>query len=174
MLPVVVGLIIIVIIFQTQNSKFLSTGNLTNLLEQSGVFVLLAMAEVFVLLLGEIDLSIGFVAGVGATVTASSRQPRTTSTGALAILAGLAACAVIGLHPGPAHHPTRAALVRRDARRTAVLGRLPALPDPARQAGDRRQRPVTATCINDIVYGSLSPAAGWIVMMRAWRLRRPT
>jgi predicted ABC-type sugar transport system permease subunit len=62
-LPVVIGLIIIVVIFQSQNSKFLSAGNLTNLLGQSGVFVLLGMAEVFVLLLGEIDLSIGYVAG---------------------------------------------------------------------------------------------------------------
>src|ERR1700689_1258302 len=52
-LPVVFGLILIVVIFQVENSKFLTTGNLVNLIQQSGVFVMLGMAEVFVLLLGE-------------------------------------------------------------------------------------------------------------------------
>ncbi|MCU1429920.1 MAG: hypothetical protein JWL83_3920, partial [Actinomycetia bacterium] len=60
-LPVILGLVIITAIFQTLNSKFLSAGNLVNLLVQGAVFMLLAMAEVWVLLLGEIDLSAGFV-----------------------------------------------------------------------------------------------------------------
>ncbi len=60
-LPVVIGLILISIIFQTLNSKFLTAGNLVNLLVQGAVFILLAMAEVFPLVLGEIDLSAGFV-----------------------------------------------------------------------------------------------------------------
>ena len=65
-LPVVGGLILLVIIFQVQDSVFLSAGNLTNLLVQGSVFILLGMAEVWVLILGEIDLSIGYDAGVGA------------------------------------------------------------------------------------------------------------
>ncbi len=40
------------------------------------MFSLLAMAEVFVLLLGEIDLSVGFVAGVAGAVMADLDQPR--------------------------------------------------------------------------------------------------
>ncbi|HVX57355.1 MAG TPA: ATP-binding cassette domain-containing protein, partial [Candidatus Saccharimonadales bacterium] len=67
-LPVVVGLFLIALAFQTQNSKFLSSGNLVNLLVQGSVFMLIGMGEVFVLLLGEIDLSLGFVAGIGGTV----------------------------------------------------------------------------------------------------------
>ena len=74
---------------RSQSSVFLSAGNLTNLLTQSAVFILLGMAEVFVLLLGEIDLSIGYVAGVGAVVTVSlTTSPKTPWR--IAILAGLA------------------------------------------------------------------------------------
>ncbi|HEX7460053.1 MAG TPA: hypothetical protein VF279_05440, partial [Acidimicrobiales bacterium] len=69
-LPVLGGLILLVIVFQVQDSVFLSSGNLVNLLVQGSVFILLGMAEIWVLVLGEIDLSVGFVAGVGATITA--------------------------------------------------------------------------------------------------------
>ena len=65
-LPIVIGLIAIVIFFQAKNSLFLSAGNLVNLLIQGAPFVLLGMAEVWVLLLGEIDLSVGYNAGIGA------------------------------------------------------------------------------------------------------------
>src|SRR6266550_231031 len=54
-LPVIAGLIVISILFQSLNSKFLTAGNLVNLLIQGAVYMLLAMSEVFVLLLGEID-----------------------------------------------------------------------------------------------------------------------
>ena len=51
-LPVVGGLLLISILFQSLNSNFLTAGNLVNLLVQAAVFSLLAMAEIFVLLLG--------------------------------------------------------------------------------------------------------------------------
>src|SRR5438552_8939450 len=73
-LPVVGGLLIISILFQSLNSKFLTAGNLVNLLIQGAVYMLLAMSEVFVLLLGEIDLSAGFVAGLGGVVLAALIQ----------------------------------------------------------------------------------------------------
>ena len=50
-LPVIGGLLIISILFQSLNSKFLTAGNLVNLLIQGAVYMLLAMAEVWVLLL---------------------------------------------------------------------------------------------------------------------------
>jgi D-xylose transport system permease protein len=71
-LPVVAGLAVIVIIFQAQQSAFLSVGNLVNLIDQSATFILLGMAEMFALLLGEIDLSLGYLAGLGAAVTATT------------------------------------------------------------------------------------------------------
>ena len=69
-LPILAGLVVIVVIFQSQNSKFLSAGNLVNLFVQAAVFVLLGLAEIFVLLLSEIDLSTGFTLAVGAFVIA--------------------------------------------------------------------------------------------------------
>ena len=64
-LPVIGGLLLISILFQSLNSHFLTAGNLINLLVQGAVYMLLAMGEVYALLLGEIDLSIGFVSGIG-------------------------------------------------------------------------------------------------------------
>src|SRR5438105_15482219 len=64
-LPVIGGLLLISILFQKLNSHFLTAGNLVNLLVQGSVYMTLAMGEVFALLLGEIDLSIGFVSAIG-------------------------------------------------------------------------------------------------------------
>ena len=69
-LPIVVGLIVIAIVFQTQNDRFLTAGNFVNLIVQTAPYAVIAMGVTFVLLLGEIDLSIGFVSGVGGVLTA--------------------------------------------------------------------------------------------------------
>ena len=69
-LPIIVGLIIIAIVFQTQNDRFLTAGNFVNLLVQTAPYAVIAMGVTFALLLGEIDLSIGFVSGVGGVLTA--------------------------------------------------------------------------------------------------------
>jgi D-xylose transport system permease protein len=65
-LPIILGLIVIAIFFQSQNSNFLSAPNFINLLLQMSITMTIALGVVFVLLLGEIDLSIGYVSGVGA------------------------------------------------------------------------------------------------------------
>jgi D-xylose transport system permease protein len=65
MIPIVIGLAILVAYFQIRSSVFLSAGNVTNLFIQATVFILLGMAEIWLLLLGEIDLSLGFVAALG-------------------------------------------------------------------------------------------------------------
>src|SRR4030095_5649539 len=59
--PVIAGLLVLSILFQSLNGNFLTAGNLVNLLVQAAVFSILAMGQVFALLLGEIDLSIVFV-----------------------------------------------------------------------------------------------------------------
>jgi D-xylose transport system permease protein len=63
-LPVVVGLVAVWIFFQTQNSNFLTSRNLSNLTLQMAVTAILAMAVVVVMVAGEIDLSLGSVTGV--------------------------------------------------------------------------------------------------------------
>jgi D-xylose transport system permease protein len=102
-LPVVVGLVAIMVVFQviSPNHVFLSAGNLVNLFQQSAVFMVLAMAETFALLLGEIDLSVGFVGASGAVITVQLVQPATTHwPWWAAILAGLAFCAAVGAVQG--------------------------------------------------------------------------
>src|SRR5712691_8576113 len=99
-LPVVGGLVLVSILFQTLNSHFLTAGNLVNLLVQGAVYMLLAMGEVFALLLGEIDLSIGFVAGIGGIVVAELVKPSVGWPWWAAILVALLVCAAIGAVQG--------------------------------------------------------------------------
>jgi D-xylose transport system permease protein len=68
LLPILVGLAALVIYFQIRSSVFLSAGNITNLFVQATIFILLGMAEIWLLLIGEIDLSAGFNAGVGGAI----------------------------------------------------------------------------------------------------------
>ncbi|HEX5241287.1 MAG TPA: hypothetical protein VFW20_09845 [Candidatus Limnocylindrales bacterium] len=102
LLPVAVGLIAVGTVFTIISARhvFLSPGNLVNLFDQSAVFIVLAMAEGFVLLLGEIDLSVGYVGAIGGVVTANMVQPGLDLPWPVAIAIGLGACAVIGLIHG--------------------------------------------------------------------------
>jgi D-xylose transport system permease protein len=100
-LPIIVGLVVIAIVFQTANSNFLTAGNFVNLIIQSAAYALVAMGIVFVLLLGEIDLSVGYVSGVAGVIVSLFLTPDgnvmpTFLAVILALLAGLA----IGLFQG--------------------------------------------------------------------------
>jgi len=96
-LPVIVAMVVIVIVFSVLSPVYLSAGNLVNLFQQSAVIMVLAMAECFALVLGEIDLSVGFVGACGAAITVQLIQPATTNWAwPLAIIAGLAFCLVFG------------------------------------------------------------------------------
>jgi D-xylose transport system permease protein len=102
-LPVILGLIIITLVFQaiSPHHVFLSAVNVVNLFQQSAVFMVLAMAEGFALLLGEIDLSVGYVAAVGGVIGVQLVQPATTKWPWWgAIIAALAVCAAIGAWQG--------------------------------------------------------------------------
>ncbi|NUS25477.1 MAG: sugar ABC transporter permease [Streptomyces sp.] len=69
-LPVVVGLIVIWTIFQLKNDLFLSADNLSNISYFMAATGMLSIGLVFVLLLGEIDLSVGSVSGLASTIFA--------------------------------------------------------------------------------------------------------
>lgn len=69
--PVLVGLVIIAVIFQSLNSNFLSSANLVNLLLQSAAVGVISLGIVCVLLVGQIDLSVGSVSGLAAAVFAT-------------------------------------------------------------------------------------------------------
>ena len=164
-LPVLFGLVIIVVIFQTQQSVFLSAGNLTNLLVQGASFVLLGMAEVFVLLLGEIDLSVGFVAGIGAAVTVIlSTSPRNMPWW-VAIAAGLVATALIGAIQG--FLITRLRLPSFVVTLAGLLGWSGVLLLLINNSGGQTGGTISITndVINGLVNGNLSPAAGWALLV---------
>ena len=97
-LPVAIALVAVMVVFTvvSKNHVFLSAGNLVNLFDQSAVFIVLAMGEGFVLLLGEIDLSIGYVAAIGGIVAAQLVQPQYNWPWWAAFLAALVVCGAIG------------------------------------------------------------------------------
>ena len=100
-LPVVLAIVVVAISFQIANPTFLSPLNLVNLFEQSAIYMVLAMAEIFALLLGEIDLSVGLVMAFGSVVVAELVQP----TGInwpwwVAIIVALVACSAVGAIQG--------------------------------------------------------------------------
>ncbi|WP_198653483.1 sugar ABC transporter permease [Actinocorallia populi] len=70
MIPVVVGLIIIWTVMQVLNPVFLSSANLVNLTMESAAVGIMALGIVCVLLVGEIDLSVGSVSGLSAALLA--------------------------------------------------------------------------------------------------------
>ncbi len=67
-LPIVLGLIVIAVIFQSLNENFLTERNLVNLVVQMAGITTIAIGVVFVLLLGEIDLSISYTSAVSAVL----------------------------------------------------------------------------------------------------------
>jgi D-xylose transport system permease protein len=99
-LPIVVGLIVIIIFFQIERSRFDSATNLVNLLTQAAVYVLLGAAEIFALILSEIDLSVGWVLAVGGFAIAELIAPPVNFPWWLAILCGFGATAAIGYLQG--------------------------------------------------------------------------
>lgn len=159
-LPVVGGLILISILFESLDSKFLTAGNLVNLLVQAAVFSLLAMGEVFVLTLGEIDLSIGFVAALGAVIMADLAGPAHGWPWWAAIGVALLACAGIGTLHGliitlvglPSFVVTLAGLLFWQGVSLKILGSGGTIP-------------INDEVINNIASANLSPIQGWIVML---------
>src|SRR5580698_4187680 len=100
-LPVLLGIVIVAVAFQIANGKFLSPQNLVNLFEQSTIYMLLAIAEIFALLLGEIDLSVGLVMGLGAVLVAEEVQPAGLNwPWWLAIIVALLICSAVGAIQG--------------------------------------------------------------------------
>ncbi len=97
-IPVVIGLIVIWVIFQSMNSGFLSPGYLTQISLNIVATGMMATGIVFVLLLGEIDLSIGSVSGACAAVLAVSNRSWGLSEWQSVLLA-----VVVGLAMGLLH-----------------------------------------------------------------------
>jgi D-xylose transport system permease protein len=76
-LPIVIGLLLIVIFFTVKTPVFFSANNFNNIIIQLAGTCMLAYGVVFVLLLGEIDLSIGYLSGLAAVAVAELQLPGT-------------------------------------------------------------------------------------------------
>jgi D-xylose transport system permease protein len=164
-LPVVLGLVLVAIGFQIANSKFLSAQNLVNLFEQSTVYMLLAVAEIFALLLGEIDLSVGLVMGLGSVVVAELVQPGGANLPWwVAIIVTLIACAGVGFIQGsmvarlrmPSFIVTLGGLLILEGVAIIVLG--------GSLVGIGNSAFHNEVVIYDIFWGSFSPTVSWILM----------
>jgi D-xylose transport system permease protein len=100
-LPIIVGIVVIGIYFQTRNSNFLTAGNFVNLIAQMSPYAVIGMGLVFVLLLGEIDLSVGYVSGMGGVIAAVLLQPDGSQWPTwLALVAAIGTGVVIGIGQG--------------------------------------------------------------------------
>lgn len=97
--PAVVSLVVIAAVFQSQSHFFLSPRNLSNLAVQITIIACIALGEIAVLLLGEIDLSLGSIAGASAAVLAVLLTSAHLAWW-LAIFAMLCAGALMGLFQG--------------------------------------------------------------------------
>jgi D-xylose transport system permease protein len=101
-LPVVLGELAIVLFFGLTATNFFTASNFVNVILQMAGVTMIAFGVVFVLLLGEIDLSIGYLSGIAAVTAAELQLPGTSHdfAGWIAILGGLAVVAAIGTGQG--------------------------------------------------------------------------
>jgi D-xylose transport system permease protein len=101
-LPIIFGQFAVVVLFAFTATNFFTAVNFVNLITESAGTAMLAFGVVFVLLLGEIDLSIGYIAGIGALIVAELQLPGSGHqlNGILAMLIAVAVCAGIGLVQG--------------------------------------------------------------------------
>ena len=99
LLPVILGLAVIWTILQTQNDRFLSPQNLSNLALQIAAVGTIAVGLFMVLLVGEIDLSVGIVSGLCGAILGVLYVDHHVDAG-LAILITLCAGALIGAFHG--------------------------------------------------------------------------
>jgi D-xylose transport system permease protein len=98
-LPVLVGLAVIWLVFYALKPVFLTSGNLTNLMLQISAMGTLSVGLVLVLLLGDIDLSVGVISGLAAAVVAVLNA-KMGLPAPVALTAGLAVGLAIGLANG--------------------------------------------------------------------------
>jgi D-xylose transport system permease protein len=158
---VILGLVLIAIIFQVQESRFLSAENLTNLMLQITTIGLISVGIVYVLLLGEIDLSVGAVSGLAGAVMVVLNVKHGWNP-YLAIAAAVAVGAAIGCAQGflfskfivPSFVVTLAGLLTWQGALLQVLGKTGSLN-------------VTDSKITGLANIFYSNTAGWIIAIVA-------
>jgi D-xylose transport system permease protein len=165
-LPVIMAMVIVAVVFEfiTPQHAFLRPSNLVYIFGLSTVYMVLAMAETVVLLLGEIDLSVGAVALFGGVIAFKLvQQPGPDWPWWAAILAALAGCGVVGALQGmltawlkiPSFVVTLAGFLLFSGIIVVILGGADGNVNLSSTAPNQR-------IIYDMVQGLIAPAACWI------------
>jgi D-xylose transport system permease protein len=165
-LPVVLAILLVAVIFEviTPEHAFLRPSNLVYIFGLSTIYMVLAMAETVVLLLGEIDLSIGAVALIGGVIAFKLvQQPGPDWPWWAAILAALACCGVIGALQGtltarlriPSFIVTLGGFLLFSGILVVVLGGADGTVSVNSSVANQR-------VIYDLVQGLIVPVVGWI------------
>jgi len=167
-LPVILGMVLVAIVFEiiTPEHAFLRPSNLVYIFALSTVYMVLAMAETVVLLLGEIDLSVGAVAMIGGVIAFKLvQQPGPGWPWWAAILAALVGCGAFGALQGtvtaqlkiPSFVVTLAGFLLCSGILIVVLGGADGNVNLNTSVASQR-------VIYDLVQGLLTPVVGWIVL----------
>jgi D-xylose transport system permease protein len=165
-LPVIIGLIAIGAYFQISQHAFLSAGNIANLMTQAGFIITFCMAQTFPLLLGEIDLSLGFNAGIGATITLWMVAVAHPFPVWVAILAGIAVTTAIAALEGLLVVALRIpSFVVTLAFYLGLNGILLFLFEESGSVGLGGVIQLHNGFINGLVSNNMSPTASWIVLI---------
>jgi D-xylose transport system permease protein len=154
---VLIAIAVIWTIFQLSNDRFLSAVNLSNLTLQIAAVATISIGVVLVLLLGEIDLSVGAVSGLAASVMAVVAVKEGLDP-ALAIVAGLLVGTAIGLFNGffvtvfgiPSFVVTLAGLLGWQGVQLLVLG-------------DTGSINLPPSLITDLTGTFFDPVVGWVI-----------
>lgn len=154
-LPVIFSLIVIWIVFDIVNTNFLSGRNLSNLILQIAEIGMLAIGETFILLLGEIDLSIAAISGISGAVLAMLAGNNVNPW--VSLLAAVLSGVLLGWFQG--YWVTKIgvpAFIVTLAGQLAFLGLLLAL------IGQEGTVPIMDQTLLNITSTYLSPLEGWI------------
>ena len=166
-LPVVLAMVLVAVAFEiiTPEHAFLRPSNLVYIFGLSTVYMMLAMAETVVLLLGEIDLSVGAVALIGGVIAFKLVQPGAGWPWWAAMLAALASCGLIGALQGtlvarlkiPSFVVSLGGFLLFSGVLVVVLGGANGTVSVSSSAPNQR-------VIYDLVQGLIPPVAGWVVL----------
>jgi D-xylose transport system permease protein len=167
-LPVVLAMVLVAVTFEivTPEHAFLRPSNLVYIFGRSTVYMMLAMAETVVLLLGEIDLSVGAVALVGGVIAFKLvQQPGPGWPWWAAVLAALVCCGVIGALQGtltarlkiPSFVVSLGGFLLFSGILVVVLGGANGTVSVSSTLPNQR-------VIYDMVQGIIAPAAGWVAL----------
>jgi D-xylose transport system permease protein len=159
-LPVIIALAAMVLFFSVKNSNFFTAVNFNNLIVQSAGVTLVAIGVVFVLLLGEIDLSVSYLGGVAGVIVAELQAPGSghdlggIAAIAIALLAGVA----LGFFQG-----SWVALIGVPSFVVTLAGNLFFQGVILRALGIQGTISIQNHLVNDMANYYLSDIAGWIV-----------